>query len=197
MTPSLFAEPRRIIDADEASELLTAVMPDLDGTDLRERLASKRGFVWLKREISAKQQNEVHDLGVPGVGFLTENKRVYPNGCRSLACDRPRQRRQPGHRRHREMARRPRARRPASRRLCLRPQAGADRTRARSARAARGARRTHRGARQVQGSGRRGHRHRCAHRRNRVDGVGPRLRPQQSARGARSDPHQPAHHRRL
>jgi cell division protein FtsI (penicillin-binding protein 3) len=78
MTPSLFAEPRRIIDSDEASELLTAVIPDLDHTDLRERLASKRGFVWLKREISLKQQKEVHNLGVPGVGFLTENKRVYP-----------------------------------------------------------------------------------------------------------------------
>ncbi|HEY4775558.1 MAG TPA: penicillin-binding protein 2 [Xanthobacteraceae bacterium] len=80
MMPSLFAEPRRIIDADEASELLTAVMPDLDSPDLRERLASKRGFVWLKREISAKQQQEVHKLGLPGLGFLTENKRVYPNG---------------------------------------------------------------------------------------------------------------------
>ena len=80
MMPSLFAEPRRIIDADEASELLTAVIPDLDHTDLRERLASRRGFAWLKREISAKQQQEVHGLGIPGVGFLTENKRVYPNG---------------------------------------------------------------------------------------------------------------------
>ena len=80
MTPSLFAEPKRIIDSDEAAELLTAVMPDLDHTDLRERLGSRRGFAWLKREISAKQQEEVHRLGVPGLGFLTENKRVYPNG---------------------------------------------------------------------------------------------------------------------
>ncbi|HEY2134597.1 MAG TPA: penicillin-binding protein 2 [Xanthobacteraceae bacterium] len=79
-TPSLFAEPRRIIDVDEAIELLTAVMPDLDTGELRERLGGKRGFVWLKREITPKQQTEVHRLGVPGVGFLTENKRVYPNG---------------------------------------------------------------------------------------------------------------------
>jgi cell division protein FtsI (penicillin-binding protein 3) len=80
MTPSLFAEPKRIIDSDEAAELLTAVMPDLDHTDLRDRLGSRRGFAWLKREISAKQQDEVHRLGLPGLGFLTENKRVYPNG---------------------------------------------------------------------------------------------------------------------
>jgi len=79
-TPSLFAEPRKIIDVDEAVELLTAVMPDLDATEVRERLSSKRGFVWLKREISAKQQEEIHRLGIPGLGFLTENKRVYPNG---------------------------------------------------------------------------------------------------------------------
>lgn len=80
-TPSLFAEPRRLIDVDEAVELLTAVMPDLDTNELRERLGSRRGFVWLKREISPKQQQEVHRLGIPGVGFLSENKRVYPNGA--------------------------------------------------------------------------------------------------------------------
>ena len=79
-TPSLFAEPRKLIDVDEAVELLTAVMPDLDATEVRERLSSKRGFVWLKREITPKQQQEIHRLGIPGVGFLTENKRVYPNG---------------------------------------------------------------------------------------------------------------------
>ena len=79
-TPSLFAEPRKIIDVDEAVELLTAVLPDLDANEVRERLSSKRGFVWLKREITPSQQREIHRLGIPGVGFLTENKRVYPNG---------------------------------------------------------------------------------------------------------------------
>ena len=79
-TPSLFAEPRKLIDVDEAEELLTAVLPDLDASEARDRLSSKRGFVWLKREITPKQQQEIHRLGIPGVGFLTENKRVYPNG---------------------------------------------------------------------------------------------------------------------
>ncbi len=79
-SPSLFAEPRKLIDVDEAAELLTAELPDLDAPELRERLGSKRGFVWLKREITQQQQKEIHHLGIPGVGFLTENKRVYPNG---------------------------------------------------------------------------------------------------------------------
>jgi cell division protein FtsI (penicillin-binding protein 3) len=80
-TPSLFAEPRRIIDKDEAVELLTATLPDLDTGEVRERLSSKKGFVWLKREITPKQQQEIHRLGIPGIGFLRENKRVYPTGA--------------------------------------------------------------------------------------------------------------------
>ncbi len=79
-TMSVFAEPRRLIDKDEAVELLSAVLPDIDATDLRKRLGSKKGFVWVKRGITDKQQGEVFRLGLPGVGFLPENKRIYPNG---------------------------------------------------------------------------------------------------------------------
>lgn len=77
---SMFGEPRRIIDKDEAIELLTATVPDLDEAEVRERLSSRKGFVWLKREITAKQQQDIHKLGLPGIGFLRENKRVYPTG---------------------------------------------------------------------------------------------------------------------
>jgi cell division protein FtsI (penicillin-binding protein 3) len=79
-TMSVFAEPRRIIDKDEAVELITAVLPDVDAKELRERLGSKKGFVWVKRQVTAKEQEEIFHLGLPGVGFLPENKRVYPNG---------------------------------------------------------------------------------------------------------------------
>ena len=79
--PSLFGEPRRIIDKDEAIELLTAALPDLDTAEARTRLSSRKGFVWLKREITPKQQQDIHKLGIPGIGFLRENKRVYPTGA--------------------------------------------------------------------------------------------------------------------
>src|SRR5690242_12519634 len=78
--PSLFAEPRRIIDKDEAIELLTGTLPDLDVGEVRDRLMSRKGFVWLKREITPQQQQDIHRLGIPGIGFLRENKRVYPTG---------------------------------------------------------------------------------------------------------------------
>jgi cell division protein FtsI (penicillin-binding protein 3) len=78
--PSLYAEPRKLIDVDEATELLTAAMPELDPRELREKLATNKGFVWIKREITPKEQAAIYNLGIPGVGFLNENKRIYPNG---------------------------------------------------------------------------------------------------------------------
>jgi cell division protein FtsI (penicillin-binding protein 3) len=79
--PSLYAEPRRLIDIDDAVERLTADLPDLDGAELRERLSSKRGFVWLRRDITPEQQREIYRQGLPGIGFLNENKRDYPDGA--------------------------------------------------------------------------------------------------------------------
>lgn len=78
---SVFADPRKVLDKDEAAELINAVFPDLDGTELREKFGRKAGFVWIKREITPRQQAEIYRLGLPGVGFLPENKRVYPNGA--------------------------------------------------------------------------------------------------------------------
>jgi cell division protein FtsI (penicillin-binding protein 3) len=77
---SVFVEPRKILDKDEAVELLTAVLPDLNAKQLRDRLNRKSGFEWVKREITPRQQAEVHRLGIPGIGFVPENERVYPNG---------------------------------------------------------------------------------------------------------------------
>jgi cell division protein FtsI (penicillin-binding protein 3) len=79
-TMSVFAEPRNLIDKDEAVELITAVLPDVNARELRERFNSKKGFVWIKRHVTAKERNEIFHLGLPGIGFWPENERVYPNG---------------------------------------------------------------------------------------------------------------------
>jgi cell division protein FtsI (penicillin-binding protein 3) len=77
---SLYAEPRNIGDPDEAAELISSVLPDLDIRKMRKRLSGNAGFVWLKREITPKQKAQIHSLGIPGVGFLTESRRFYPGG---------------------------------------------------------------------------------------------------------------------
>lgn len=79
-TASLFAEPRRIVDADEAVEQLATVLPDLDFNTTYRRLRSGAGFAWLRRELTPGQQNEIQKLGIPGIGFRTEKRRFYPGG---------------------------------------------------------------------------------------------------------------------
>ncbi|UCI10187.1 penicillin-binding protein 2 [Mesorhizobium sp. B1-1-8] len=79
-TASLFAEPRRIIDADEAIEKLSTVLPEIDYEQTYRKLKSGAGFVWLQRQLTPKQQADILALGIPGLGFRTEKRRFYPSG---------------------------------------------------------------------------------------------------------------------
>ncbi|SNZ09083.1 cell division protein FtsI (penicillin-binding protein 3) [Cohaesibacter gelatinilyticus] len=79
-TASIFAEPRRIVDVDEAVDAILSVFPDIDGERLRKRLAGKGKFTWIKREVTPRQQQAMHEAGIPGIGFLSENRRFYPAG---------------------------------------------------------------------------------------------------------------------
>jgi len=79
-TASLFAEPRRIVDADEAIEKLSTVLPDIDYEETYHKLKSGAGFVWLQRQLTPKQQSDIMQLGIPGFGFRTEKRRFYPSG---------------------------------------------------------------------------------------------------------------------
>lgn len=79
-TASLYGEPRRIVDVDEAVEQLLTVLPDLDINQAYRRLSSKAGFVWLRRELTPAQQNRILALGIPGIGFKQETRRFYPSG---------------------------------------------------------------------------------------------------------------------
>ncbi len=80
-TASLFAEPRRIVDADEALEKLLTVLPDLNIEQTYNRLESDAGFIWLRRQLSPRQQQAILQLGIPGIGFRTEKLRFYPGGA--------------------------------------------------------------------------------------------------------------------
>ena len=80
-TASLFAEPRRIVDADEALEKLLTVLPDLNIEQPYNRLKSDAGFIWLRRQLSPGQQQAILQLGIPGIGFRTEKRRFYPGGA--------------------------------------------------------------------------------------------------------------------
>lgn len=80
-TSSLYADPKNIIDPAEAARKLITVFPDLNYDDTQKKLASKRRFVWLKRNLTPKQMYAANRLGIPGVEFLSETRRVYPYGA--------------------------------------------------------------------------------------------------------------------
>ena len=78
---SLYAEPIRIVDADEVVEKLATVIPDLDWRATHRKLQSRLGFQWLKRQLTPRQQADILALGIPGIGFRPEKRRFYPGGA--------------------------------------------------------------------------------------------------------------------
>ncbi|MCA3264364.1 MAG: penicillin-binding protein 2 [Telmatospirillum sp.] len=81
VTQSLYANPKLIANPEATARRLAAVLPGLDEKAVRDRLASdQRSFVWIRRSLTPRQQYEVNRLGVPGLFFQREERRVYPHG---------------------------------------------------------------------------------------------------------------------
>lgn len=79
-TASVYANPARMLDIDEAVAKLAAVLPGVGRAELAAKLKSNRRFVWIKRNLTPRQQAAVNRLGLPGVAFQREARRVYPQG---------------------------------------------------------------------------------------------------------------------
>jgi cell division protein FtsI (penicillin-binding protein 3) len=78
---SLYADPQLVLDLDEVVEKVTAVLGGLDRAEVRRALADRtRRFAWIARGLTPRQAQLIHDLGLPGLAFRTELKRVYPLG---------------------------------------------------------------------------------------------------------------------
>jgi len=79
-SPSLYADPHQIIDAREATRAITSVLPQLDPAEIYAKLTSGKGFAWIKRQLTPRQEYELNRLGIPGLQFKHEERRVYPFG---------------------------------------------------------------------------------------------------------------------
>jgi len=80
--PSIYADPGVVLDRDELVEKLATVLPDIDQKELLRGLSDRsRRFIWVRRGVSPKIAQRVHDLGLPGLSFRYELKRAYPAGA--------------------------------------------------------------------------------------------------------------------
>jgi cell division protein FtsI (penicillin-binding protein 3) len=84
VTASLYANPREVPSPRAAAAALSKVLPELKQEEIESKLAADKSFVWLKRNLTPKQQYAVNRLGIPGLSFQREERRVYPHG--SLAA---------------------------------------------------------------------------------------------------------------
>ena len=79
MTASVFVNPKEMRDKEEAATKLGNAL-GLDSKRLLTKFQGGKSFLWIKRNLTPKEENLVNSLGIPGLYFLPEEKRVYPYG---------------------------------------------------------------------------------------------------------------------
>ena len=77
---SAFVNPRLLIDQQDAARKIVGALPDLKYQDVLEKLDPEKTFVWIKRGLSPREHNLVNRLGIPGLEFQAEERRIYPQG---------------------------------------------------------------------------------------------------------------------
>jgi cell division protein FtsI (penicillin-binding protein 3) len=81
---SIAARPSQVKDPDAAAKDLARVLKRKP-QEIKERLAAPRKpFVWVKRQATPKETEAVGLLRIPGIEFVSESSRFYPN--RALAA---------------------------------------------------------------------------------------------------------------
>jgi cell division protein FtsI (penicillin-binding protein 3) len=79
-TVSLCADGKKIPDPAGAAKQLMTALPDLDPARLDEDLHSAKHCVSIKRHLTPKQYYEVNRLGIAGLEFHPDERRIYPAG---------------------------------------------------------------------------------------------------------------------
>lgn len=80
-TVSLCADAKTIIDPAVAKRQLMSVLPDLNAQKLDDDLQSGKHCVMIKRHLSPHQYYEVNKLGIAGLEFQPDERRLYPAGA--------------------------------------------------------------------------------------------------------------------
>lgn len=79
-TSSLYANAKKILDAEIAAKMLAKALPGYSRVKFLKKLKSNRRFIWLARHLTPKQRDRIMHLGIPGIAFRKDYKRLYPHG---------------------------------------------------------------------------------------------------------------------
>jgi cell division protein FtsI (penicillin-binding protein 3) len=77
---SAFLNPQLLTDTQEVARKLVGALPDLKYEEVKDKLDGDQTFVWIKRGLSPREHQAVNSLGIPGLDFQAEERRVYPQG---------------------------------------------------------------------------------------------------------------------
>jgi cell division protein FtsI (penicillin-binding protein 3) len=79
--PSVYANPKQIEDKGKVAAELAQIFPELNAAKLAETFNKPNlSFVWIKHNLTPREQLAVNALGEHGLQFLNEDRRVYPKG---------------------------------------------------------------------------------------------------------------------
>jgi cell division protein FtsI (penicillin-binding protein 3) len=77
-TASLEADTTEVPDAGAALKLLSEVLPAMNTARARKLLEGRRRYVVLYNDLTPRQQQAVNELGIPGLRFIRDMRRIYP-----------------------------------------------------------------------------------------------------------------------
>lgn len=78
---SVFADPSSVADPGATLDAINQIMPLGDSRrQVERRMRPDRKFAWIKRRIAPDLAAQIQALALPGIHFVEESLRVYPNG---------------------------------------------------------------------------------------------------------------------
>jgi len=75
---SVYADARKVVEVEKTAKELSSIL-QIDRGELKQKLRNHRSFEWVQRKISPKEVEQIKALQLPGIAFLKENRRFYPN----------------------------------------------------------------------------------------------------------------------
>lgn len=78
-TASVYSHPKQMIDKPAAIKALMRLNIGLNEKELIQKFSTNKDFVWIKRHITPNTQQLIHNLGIPGLYFAQDEKRIYPH----------------------------------------------------------------------------------------------------------------------